>query len=365
MVKTTFKVNFLLRSTNPLKTGEIPIAVRITLNGERVEFMSKHTARIELWNQKTNRAIGKSAYAKSLNKYLDHIYIQLCDSMRDLEERGFPITAENIKNNYLGLMKHKQITVLSLYQEHNDKMKALIGKGYAYSTLEKHYSTIGHLKEFIPFKYKTDDLPIEQIDNIFISELEFFLRSEKGISNNTTVKYLKNLGKIIRIALNYGYLKRNPLNTVRLRIDEIDRPFLDNSELHKLITKQFSVKRLEQIKDVFVFCCFTGLAFIDIKTLTDDCLIRTPNGQIWIKKQRQKTRKWSHIPLLPQAKVILDKYQNNPVREQGYLLPVPTNQKMNAYLKEIAELCGIDKNLTTHVARHLYLYFQLIINKLQ
>ena len=365
MSKTTFKVTFILRTHKLLSNGEAQLATRITLNGERVEFNGRHSVKPELWNQKSNCAIGGSSAAKCLNKHLDHIRIKLYDSMRDLEERGIEVTAENIKNNYLGLMEHKQVTVLSLYQEHNDKMKSLIGKGYAYSTLEKHYSTIGHLKEFIPYKYKSNDLLMERVDNVFLTEFEFYLKSEKSISNNTTVKYLKNFGKVVRIALNAGYLKKNPYATIRLRTEEIDRPFLDDTELRTLINKKFTVKRLEQIKDVFVFCCFTGLAFVDIKTLTKECLITAPNGQIWIKKQRQKTKKWSHIPLLPQANAILDKYANHPIREQGCLLPVPTNQKMNAYLKEIAELCGIDKNLTTHCARHRNFSFRLKISNLQ
>ena len=134
--------------------------------------------------------------------------------MRDLEERGFEVTAENIKNNYLGFMEHNQITILGLYQEHNDKMKALIGKGYAYSSLEKHYSTIGHLKEFLKWKYKADDLSIERVDYNFISEFQFYLKSEKNISNNTSIKYLRNLGKIVRIAINANYLKQNPFAAI-------------------------------------------------------------------------------------------------------------------------------------------------------
>lgn len=365
MGKTTFKVTFILRTHKLLSNGEAQLATRITLNGERVEFNGRHSVKPELWNQKSNCAIGGSSAAKCLNKHLDHIRIKLYDSMRDLEERGIEVTAENIKNNYLGLMEHKQVTVLSLYQEHNDKMKSLIGKGYAYSTLEKHYSTIGHLKEFIPYKYKQGDLLIEKVDNIFLTEFEYFLRSEKNISNNTTVKYLKNFGKVVRIAINAGYLKKNPYATIRLRTEEIDRPFLDDTELRVLINKQFAIKRLELIKDIFVFCCFTGLAFVDIKTLVIDCLITAPNGQIWIKKQRQKTKKWSHIPLLPQAKEILDKYSVHSVRKQGYLLPVPTNQKMNAYLKEIAEICGINKNLTTHCGRHRVLSNRMNFSKLE
>lgn len=354
MKKTTFKVTYLLRKNKPFSNGEVPILIRITLNGERAEFVAKHSVNPSLWNQKTNRALGSSIPAKSLNTYLDHVYIKLCDSMRDLEERGVEVTAQNIKDNYLGIISYKQVTLFSAYDEHNVKMKALIGKGYTNATLERHYTTRNHLLDFVRTKYKKDDIPLERVDNTFITDFEFFLRSEKNIGNNTTVKYLRNLGKVLRIAFEAGHIKKNPLSTVRLRIEDIDRPFLDETELQTLFNKTFTVKRLEQIKDAFLFCCFTGLAFIDAKNLTKDDLFTTSSGKIWIKTQRQKTKKWSHIPLLPQAKAILDKYEKHSIREQGFLVPFPTNQKMNAYLKEIAELCGITKNLTTHCARHTF-----------
>lgn len=354
MKKTTFKVTFLLRKNKPFSNGEVPVFIRITLNGERVEFVGKHSVNPELWNQRTNRAMGNSVAAKSLNTYLDHVYIKLCDSMRDLEERGVEVTATNIKDNYLGIISYKQVTLFSAYDEHNVKMKALIGKGYTNATLERHYTTRNHLLDFVRMKYKKDDIPLERVDNTFITDFEFFLRSEKNIGNNTTVKYLRNLGKVLRIAFEAGHIKKNPLSTVRLRIEDIDRPFLDETELQTLFNKTFTVKRLEKIKDAFLFCCFTGLAFIDAKNLTKDDLFTTSSGKVWIKTQRQKTKKWSHIPLLPQAKAILDKYEKHSIREQGFLVPFPTNQKMNAYLKEIAELCGITKNLTTHCARHTF-----------
>lgn len=354
MKKSTFNVNFLLRKNKPFSNGEVPILVRITLNGNRTEFIAKHNAKPETWNQSKNRAEGHSLYAKSLNSYLDRVYINLCDSMRDLEERGIEVSAENIKNNYLGLMKHNQITLLSLYDEHNIKMNALIGKGYAFSTLQKHYSTVGHLKSFLFENYKINDINIERIDNIFLTSFEFYLKSEKNISNNTTVKYMRNLGKVIRIALSAGYIKKDPFGNIKYHIEDVDRAFLDSDELGIIFNKSFENKRLEQIKDVFIFCCFTGLAFVDTKSLTKECIFNSTQGNKWIKKQRLKTKKWSHIPLLPQAEAILDKYKNHPLRKTGVLLPIPTNQKMNAYLKEIADLCGINKNLTTHCARHTF-----------
>ena len=354
MKKTTFNVNFLLRRNKPFSNGEVPILVRITLNGNRAEFIAKHNAKPDNWNQNRNRAEGHSLYAKSLNSYLDRVYISLCDSMRDLEERGLEVSAENIKKNYLGLMGHNQITLLSMYEEHNKNMNALVGKGYSFSTLQKHFSTIGHLQSYLIDKYKTNDINVERVDNVFLTGFEFYLKSEKNISNNTTVKYLRNLGKIIRIALGAGYIKKDPFSNIKYHIEEVDRAFLDDNELHVLFDKKLGIKRLEQVKDVFLFCCFTGLAFIDAKTLTQESIFLASQGSFWIRKQRQKTKKWSHIPLMPQAQMILEKYKNHPVRTTGFLLPAPTNQKMNAYLKEIADLCGINKNLTTHCARHTF-----------
>lgn len=354
MKKSTFNVNFLLRKNKPFSNGEVPILVRITLNGNRAEFIAKHNAKPETWNQSKCRAEGHSLHSRSLNSYLDRVYINLSNSMMDLEERGIEVTAENIKKNYLGLMEHNQKTLLLLYEEHNSKMNALIGKGYAFSTLQKHFSTIGHLKSFLKDKYKTDDINIERVDNVFLTDFEFYLKSEKNISNNTTVKYMRNLGKVIRAALSAGYIKKDPFGNIKYHIEDVDRAFLDSDELSVVYNKSFENNRLEQVKDVFLFCCFTGLAFADAKSLTKDCIFNSTQGSTWIKKQRLKTKKWSHIPLLPQAEAILEKYKNHSIRRNGYLLPVPTNQKMNAYLKEIADLCDIEKNLTTHCARHTF-----------
>lgn len=240
MKKTTFKVTFLLRKNKPFSNGEVPILIRITLNGERVEFVGKHSVNPALWNQRTNRAMGNSMAVKSLNTYLDHVYIKLCDSMRDLEERGVEVTAANIRDNYLGIISYKQVTLFSAYDEHNEKMKALIGKGYTYATLERHYTTRTHLQNFVRLKYNKDDIPLERVDNVFVTDFEFFLRSEKNIGNNTTVKYLRNLGKVLRIAFDAGHIKKNPLSTVRLHIEDIDRPFLDEIELQTLFNKMFS-----------------------------------------------------------------------------------------------------------------------------
>ena len=353
--KSTYNVSFVLRKDKSLRNGEIPLTVRITMNGIRAEFNSKFAVKPEIWNSKKCKADGNSAYSRKINSYIDQLKISLYNSINDLEDRGVEITPENIKNNYLGLIEYKQLTLFSLYEEHNQRMNSLIGKTYAFSTLQKHLTTVEHLKSFVKSKYDSSDILIDKLNSQFIIDFEYYLKSEKDISNNTTIKYLKNLRKIVKIALNVGYLKKDPFAAVRYHQDEVERPFLDKHELERLIEKVLPNQRLGQIKDIFIFCCFTGLAFADVQALTEDCLYTTKSSDdVWIKKRRQKTKKWFHIPLLPQAKRILIKYSTHACRKKGLLLPVPTNQKMNAYLKEIADLTGINKNLTTHCARHTF-----------
>lgn len=336
MEKSTFSVSYFLRKNKKYRNGSAPLLVRITYNGVRSEFTSNHNVKPEYWDQKSNRAFGQTSYSKKVNGFLDHIYVGLCDSIKDLEERGVEVTAENIKNNYLGLIEFKQVTLLSLYAEHNAKMEALVGKTYAFSTLQKHLTTLEHLKDFLEKEYKSGDIIMEKVNTQFLLDFEFFLKTEKSISNNTTIKYMKNLGKVVRVGLNAGYLKRDPYATIKYHHEEIEKVFLDRSELQSILDKEFEIKRLDQVRDAFLFCCFTGLAFADVKALTTDCLYEPNKGEIWINKKRQKTKKWFHVPLLPQAKSIIDKYEHHPVREKGILIPVPTNQKMNAYLKETA-----------------------------
>lgn len=181
--KVTFSVTYFLRQAKLYKNGEAPISVRITYNGQRTEFVSLQKVKPQYWDQKSNRAVGKTTYAKKVNSFLDHIYISLCDSIKDLEERGVEVTAENIKNNYLGLIDFKQVTLLSLYAEHNAKMEALVGKTYAFSTLQKHLTTLEHLKDFLEKEYKSGDIIMEKVNAQFLLDFEFYLKTEKSISN--------------------------------------------------------------------------------------------------------------------------------------------------------------------------------------
>jgi site-specific recombinase XerD len=165
--------------------------------------------------------------------------------------------------------------------------------------------------------------------------------------------------------MNRDWIQAKPFRNIRFHLEEVDKPFLSQGELNKLMAREFAIARIAQVRDVFVFCCFTGLAFIDVKTLTAKDLQQGVDGNLWIRKQRNKSKQWAHIPLLPDARLIIDQYRSNlQCQRKGVLLPVLSNQKMNAYLKEIADLCGIQKNLTTHCARHTFATTVTLANKI-
>jgi site-specific recombinase XerD len=232
----------------------------------------------------------------------------------------------------------------------------LIGSDFAAGTVERYETCYKHIQKFIKLYYKRDDMLFNEIDHKFIIDFEFYLKTKKDgkCANNTTVKYIKNFKKIIFSALANDWIRKNPFNNIKYHIDEVDIPYLEQKELDILMKKEFENDRIQRVKDVFVFCCFTGLAYSDVKKFQKQHLIDREDGK-WIIKKREKTGIMCNIPLLSPAQEILDKYKYDPsCVESNYLLPVRSNQKMNAYLKEIADVCGITKKLTTHVARHTF-----------
>lgn len=199
------------------------------------------------------------------------------------------------------------------------------------------------------------DYYLKDIDPDFVDKYETYFRVDRGCNNNTTVKYVRNFAKIIRHAIRNEWIQTNPLKNLNLKIEEVDKPFLNQDEINAIHSKQIDIERIAQVRDIFLFCCYTGVAYVDAHALTPDHIEYGPDGTRWIKIRRSKTGKPAHIPLLPFPLEIIERYKNNPVCERkGVILPVLSNQKMNAYLKEVADLCGIKKNLTTHCARHTF-----------
>lgn len=350
--RNTLSVLFIIKKAKLLKNGEAPICMRITVNKRVAEVMIKRSIPVDLWNQKKECSKGKDRVATELNHYINTIRAKVLQIHRELEIDNKPITADIIKDCFYGRDK-VQRTLLEVYAEHNEKCRALIGKEYTESTVTKFDTSINRLKEYIRSCYHRDDIMLAELDGQFIRDFDFWLKTEKHCQNNSALKHLKNLKKVVRIALANDWIKKDPFYGIHFKQEEVNVEFLSREELDVLMNKEFTIKRLEQVRDIFVFCCFTALAFVDVQQLSREHLIKDNNGALWIRKARQKTNQMCNIPVLSIPQRILRKYEDNAeCIKKGVLLPIISNQRMNAYLKEIADLCGITKRLTTHVARH-------------
>ncbi len=362
MKRTSFSVIYFVKRTRSLRTGELPIYARITINGERAEFTTQSCVKEEQWDNVRNRMRGTSKEAKDLNLHLDGIKSKLIEIKMDMENHKEDLTALALRDRFMGI-ETKNKTLLTIFQEHNDKCKGLINKDFAPGTVERYETCYRLLEFFIKDKYKKNDVHLHEINPMFINNFEYYLKTKRNCCNNTTVKYIKNFRKIIRIALANGWMKSDPFSNLKYHIDDVDMAYLTENELNIMINKRFTNERLAQVKDIYLFSCFTGLAFIDTKQLTYD-EIENKDGSLWIKKKRQKTKNWCNIPLLQPAIEIMNKYKNHPTCiKNGVVLPVLSNQKMNSYLKEIADMCGIEKKLSTHTARHTFATTVTLANK--
>lgn len=349
--RETMSILFFIKKTKLLKNGEAPICLRLTLNKQIAEIRIKRSILVNRWSPAKGCALGKDRVAKELNSYLDAIRLKMHQIHRELVlDMSAPVTANAIINRYCG---NDVKMLLEVFEDHNDKCRALIGKEYVEGTVRKFDTTLLYLKQFLKQRYRKDDIPLPEINQEFVRDFEFFLKTEKSCQNNSALKHIKNFRKVIRIAIGNDWIKRDPFFGLRFKAEEVNVDFLSNDELKRIRQKKITIPRLERIRDIFVFCCFTGLAFVDVSQLTAEDLIKDAQGNMWIRKMRQKTKEMCNIPLLSAAKEILEKYKDfASTNAKGLLLPVSSNQKTNAYLKEIADICGIKKKLTTHVARH-------------
>lgn len=361
--RSTFSVTFFMKKTRLAKDGEAPLFLRVTVNGQSVDISIKRRVAVQDWNQSRETCTAKNKMAMELNHYLGTVKARVLQIHRELEVDGKTVTAYLIRDKYLGRAEDQK-TLLMIYKEHNDRCEALIGKDFASSTVEKFKTSFLCLQEYIKHHYNKEDISLNELNNQFISNFEFFMKTRRNMQHNSAIKHLKNLKKIVRIAQANDLIRKDPFAGIQFKHEEVTTEFLTKEELQILINKEIVMPRMEVVRDVFVFCCFTGLAFIDVKMLTPQHLIKDNEGNMWIRKSRQKTKNMCNIPVLSHAKQILEKYADHPeCVKNNVLLPVMSNQKVNAYLKEIADICGINKKLTTHVARHTCATVVLLANE--
>ena len=356
--RTTLNLLFFIKRTKILKNGEAPIYMRITVKGKRADIAINRSADPSIWSIEKGACRGTTKEARSINLLIESIKTQIHQNIIYMREDNKPITAMSIKSAFLGLDEEEEDRgpkVIELYREHNEKIKLLKDIDFAPATIQRYETSLRFTADFIKRKYKKSDLYFSDLNHQFIVDYEMYFKTVRKCAHNTTMKYLKNFKKIVRLAINNGYIDRDPFANYKMKLKKVDRGFLSEEELDILIKKKIRNVNLEKIRDCFIFSCFTGLAYSDLKRLSKNHVVTGTDGGQWIKIKRTKTDNLSSIPILPITQKIIDKYKNDELcKTHNVLLPVRSNQKMNNYLHELADICEIEKNLTSHLARHTF-----------
>ena len=351
----SFSILFFLRKGLRDKNGMAPIFLRLTVGGKRCEISLKRKIQPSYWCSVSERvkASGTNPVHEEINRHIDQVKVRIYRIQSELVTLGKPYTASSIKVKFIGQDRPAK-GLLAVYEEHNKGIAQLVGKSYSKGAYLRHVRTKNHLKLFLDKSFNQTDILLNEVNLPFINGFHHYLKAENIGNSNTTTKYVTNFKKIMRIAFANNWVQKDPFYHWKASWKKVDREILDENELQVLMGKELPIKRLEQVRDVFIFCCFTGLAYVDVKKLSKKHIVTGVDGNPWILMNRSKTDSRSSIPLLKPAKKILDKYSKTDLKPGESLLPVISNQKTNAFLKEISILCGISKNLTFHLARHTF-----------
>ena len=351
--RATYSTAFIVRPSKGSKQ-DLFIYCRITVNSQRAEFSIKRTVLESLWDN--GKAKGNSESAKTINSYIKQIEAKIFEHYREKLAKNELVTADGLKNAYLGISVNQQ-SLVSLITYHNDIMKTQLEWG----TLKNYGTTQKYITMFLDKHLRTSDVFLSQLNYKFLVDFEMFLKAhqptdhQKPCGQNTAMKHIERFRKMINMAIKYEWLEKDPFQKFKASFKKTSRESLTMAELTRIEEKVFTIPRLQQVKDLFVFSCYTGLAYADVMKLKPSDMVLGMDGKAWISTSRKKTDMPVRIPLLGKANEIIKTYKNHPaVLAAESLLPNISNQKLNSYLKEIADLCGVQKNLTFHLARHTF-----------
>ena len=353
--RSTFSLLFWV-NTSRLNNNQVPVYARVTVNGKRVNISLKRKVILSEWDSAKSKLKGSNQEAKLFNRFLEQVRSQIYLAYEQLLSENKLINAQAIKARYLGEDEQHR-SLLELFEYHNTTMSKNLHK----DTMRHYKTTQNYLKSFLSKKIKTDNIYLSNLDYSFIVDFEYYLKAheptdhQRKISNNTAMKHLQRLRKMLTMAYHLEWIDRDPFVRFKSSFEKREREFLSESELLKLENFHSPVNRLNIVKDLFVFSCYTGISYIDLNNLTRDNIVKGIDGNDWLITKRQKTKTNVKIPLLDKALELVFKYENHPrVVANNGILPRLSNQRINAYLKEIAGLCKIKKNLTFHIARHTF-----------
>ena len=347
---STITISFAVRESKARTSGEAPIQVLLTQNGVRASFSTGKAVHPSEWDRNRQRVRSKEPEAIEINSYLDAIRARLYYLEKVLIDRDIGVSPQLLRDAYLGRLEClKEWTLMKVVEVHLEDLRAKIGESIAASTVWE-YELCGRLIErYIKHRYSRNDMSIKEVKIGFISGFHAWLLKERKMKQNSATKHLKFLQKVMNIAVMNGYIPYNTLSMYKVVREPVNMEYLNEAELQKIIDFESPLEHLVRTRDMFLFGCFTGLSYIDIKTLSREHFETDDEGRRWIKKRREKTGVLSRIPVLPIAQSILDKYSGGKV-----LLPMPDNADVNRYLKDIAVLCEIDKRVCFHTSRHTF-----------
>ena len=349
-MKSTFSIIFYLKRQVVKKDGTVPVMGRITVDGTQAQFSCKVTANPKLWDTKGGRMTGKSMQASEVNRKLDKMRVSINKHYQEILDRDNYVTAEKVKNAFLGL-EYRCQTLLKVYAQYNEDYEKLYKAGMrSWGSLRKYRCVYRHLQEFLQSRYHVNDISLKELTPAFITDFEAFLRTDKHLCENSLSVYMLPLRTMVFRAIDNGWLTRDPFHDYKVPKVETTRGFLTKEEIHLLMNAELKRKTMQLIRDLYLFCCFTGLSFADLKNLKEEHIQTFFDDSEWIMIDRQKTGVRSTIKLLDYPKSIMEKYRG--LCADGRIFPVPCYSDCRGILLRVAKRCGITKHLTWHMSRH-------------
>ena len=357
MTRTRFQVSFYLRRDR-LKEGKAPIYMKISSNKLSTRMTINHYINPEDWDVKRGYVKRGRPMHDIINDYIDELRMQIIDAHKRLLSENEDASPKNIIRMLQGVYD-KEYTLLEVFQDHNDEMRSRIGVDFSEGSHKNYRLTFRHIKSFVKSQYNLDDISLNKVDHKFLTDFDRYMRVEAGNAQNGSMKNLVRLKKIIKLALDNDWITKDPFRNFKIKIMKPSRVFLSHQELEQIEEETLTSQKLIRVRDIFLFMCYTGLAYVDMSNLTKDKITRGIDGNLWITGHRVKSKVRYAVPLLPKASRLIEKYID---ADREMVFPVMSNQKMNDHIKDIMKLCKVTKHVSCHTARHTFATTVTLLN---